>query len=162
MENDTNVDPYVPRTFTTLVAESPDPDSVIEDVERVLDGSYSFDRQSPRVDSETRVRIEGGGWFHDELKRAIAAGTVAPIEWAVVMNHMDEAVGVNAWVYDGRVLVDEFEGDEGGEGADTELYLERYHDVVVDSCGPYRPAPNYDPDAALSDVEAPAETLADR
>lgn len=149
----------MPRTFTTLVAESPAPDDAIESVECALDGRFSFERQSPRVESETRFRIEGGGWFHEELKDGLERGEIAPVRWAIVMNHMDEAVGVTAWVYAGNVLLDEFEGEEGGEGADTEQYLERYHGVLVNSCGPYRPAPEYDPVSAIADVEAPTETL---
>lgn len=149
----------MPRTFTTLVAETPAPDEVLGDIERVLDGRYSFEQQSPRVDANGRIRIEGGGWFHDELNEALKTGRIAPIEWAVVMNHMDEAVGVNAWVFDGDELIDEFEGAEAGQGADTEQYLERYHGLLVDSCGPYRAAPNYDPVAAISDVDAPTRRL---
>lgn len=72
---------------------------------------------------------------------------------------MDEAVGVTAWVYEGTELVDEFEGEGGGAGADTERYLERYHGLVVDPCGPYQPAPNDDPDAAIASVKPPTRTL---
>lgn len=149
----------MPRTFTTLVAETTDVDQVIDGLETTLDEEYSFERQPPRVSRESRVRIEGSGWFHEELKRAIETGALGPIQWAVVMNHMDEAVGVTAWVYEGTELIDEFSGEEAGEGADTELYLERYHGITVDACGPYQPAPNYDPAAAIADVEAPATTL---
>lgn len=149
----------MPRTFTTLVAETAAVDQVIDGVEAALDGEYSFERQNPRVPRESRVRIEGGGWFHEELKRAIGNGGLGPIQWAVVMNHMDEAVGVNAWIYEGTELIDEFSGEEAGEGADTELYLEQYHGITVDSCGPYQPAPDYDPAAAIADVAAPAKTL---
>jgi hypothetical protein len=75
---------------------------------------------------------------------------------------MDEAMGVNARVYDGQDLVDEFRGAEAHGGADTTAYLERYHGVLVRTPTPLRASRLYHPSLDLARPEVvPERSLAE-
>lgn len=98
--------------------------------------------------------------FHQQLTSALEAGDLGPVDWAIEMIAMDEAIGVNARVFDGTECIDTFEGRHILQGLDTEAYLERFHGVVVDSAGPYLPSAPYDPSLSLA-TEQPDSVLAD-
>jgi len=159
----------MPRTFTAFVGQTPDPETVHERFralvgEDLVDGDVDrvLDETAPREPVEGRVRFDLGGWHEGPIGDAIEAGRLGPLEWAVVSVTMDEAIGVNAWVYDGDEQIDSFEGHELHGGADTEAYLERYHGVNVKRAGTYRRSRRYHPslDLARRSV-APERTLAD-
>lgn len=150
----------MPRTFTAFVAQVPDPESFAEQFDRFVDDDYRYERAEPRDSGEGRVRFEMSGFHWSEIGEAIETGELGPVEWAVIMKAMDEAIGVNAWVYDGTECIDEFEGAELLSGLDTEAYLERFHGVLVDRAGPYMATGPYRPSEALAVVEPPERSLA--
>lgn len=150
----------MPRNFTAFVGQTDSPDTILSEIESVLDDQPDYEQVTPRVDVSGRIRIEGRPWFHHELHDALSEGRLEPIDWAVVMVAMDEAIGVNAWVYDGTERIDTFEGKELLDGLDTEAYLERFHGVLVDRAGPYAARMPYNPSLGLADKE-PESTLID-
>jgi hypothetical protein len=146
----------VPRTFTAVDARSDDPDRLRAAFETwASDRDAAWEPGDPAGDEPGRLRWDADGTHHAALGDALTDGTLAPHDWAVVTWTMDEAVGVNAWVYEAGAEVDAYEGVEGWQGADTEAYLERFHGVRVDRAGPYATSRPYRPSVHLATLDPP-------
>lgn len=160
----------MPILYTTLVAQAPDAAALRERFASVAKGEGFdgvYESETPRDPAPGRVRLAAHGRHHapvgdKPVREAVESGALDPLEWAVVLHSMDQAMGVNARVYDGRELVDEFRGVEGHSGADTTAYLERYHGVLVWTPTPLRASRLYHPslDLAHPDI-VPERSLAD-
>lgn len=152
----------MPRAFTAFVAQTPDPDGLYRRFETAIGDElrYDYERAPPRCEGPNRIRIEGTGLFNQDLTSALETEELGPVDWAIVMNAMDEGIGVNAWVFDESELLDTFEGEVILNGLDTEAYLERFHGVVVDRAGPYVSSAVCDPSLTLA-TEHPDTVLAE-